>query len=270
MSVCPYTSVCAPTNKQKRAHVCVREPPGPAPACAHLVQGGDKANALMLLPTLRQALAQEVPIVLALPEEAPPLLEVELAETQTWACLFGGVPCHPSLSPVGLGSSQLPQQCGSQCPLTVPFLLAPCLSFPFAARAITHVDVGEPGLGACMAGDGQGWTMLAGVIPPPQNGWCGIPSAWSCTPGETEAGSGGDREAVIPGGGTPAGHRGCAAPGSHPSLASSARGSRGSARLRSLRDGRAELARPCPGSRHPAPSHPSSPLPPSPGISASG
>lgn len=129
---------CMFTHKQVEAL------PGAPPAHAHLVQGSDEANTLMLLPAPCQTLAQEVPIVLALPKEVPLLLEVKLAETQAWACLFGGVPCPPSLSPVGLGSNQLPQQSDSRCLLAVPSLLAPCLSFPFAVCVLLHTDVSEP------------------------------------------------------------------------------------------------------------------------------
>lgn len=74
-TVCPE-SVTVPTQ---------RVPCEPPPlAHAHLVQRGDEADALVLLSALCQALAQEVPVVLALPEEALLLLEVKLEET--WAC----------------------------------------------------------------------------------------------------------------------------------------------------------------------------------------
>lgn len=56
----------------------------PPLAHAHLVQRGDEADALVLLPTLCQALAQEVPVVLALPKKALLLLEVKLEDTRAY------------------------------------------------------------------------------------------------------------------------------------------------------------------------------------------
>lgn len=65
-------------------------------------------NAFMLLPALCQALAQEVPIVLALPKEAPLLLEVKLAEVQAWTFFFGSIPCSPQPVPCGAGIQPAP------------------------------------------------------------------------------------------------------------------------------------------------------------------
>lgn len=148
----------------------------------------------MLLPAPCQTLTQEVPIVLALPEEAPLLLHVKLAETQAWVCSFGDVPCPPRLFPVGLGSSQLPEQDGSLNPLAVPSLPASCLSFPFAACAITREDMGEPRPGARMAGEAQGQTILSGVIPAPKTASVGSPLLSAAPQGKLRQGVAGMEE----------------------------------------------------------------------------
>jgi len=121
LSECPCTSACAPTNELECVHSCVCKPPGAPPARAHLVQGGDEANALVLLPAPCQALAQEVPIVLALPEEAPLLLHVKLAETRAWTCSFGGVPCSPLACPLwGWDPASFPSRVGPGVPWLSP------------------------------------------------------------------------------------------------------------------------------------------------------